>query len=97
MTKRLISIEDLAQIKVAGDPQVSPDGTRVLYTLKVGDVGKNKYYTHLWMAPVNGGSARQFTFGEVSDNSPRWSPDGQTIAFIRSKDKKTQIWRVAAD
>ncbi len=118
MTKRPITIEDLAHIHIVGDPQISPDGTRVLYTVKVTDVEKNKDFTHLWLSEsplplreqgrpalsrqqsrgVEGeGAARQFTFGEVNDSSPRWSPDGETIAFFRNKDKRTQIWCVAAN
>ncbi|MBI5880171.1 MAG: S9 family peptidase [Chloroflexi bacterium] len=97
MPKRPITIEDLAQIKGVGDPRISPDGARVLYTVKIGDVDKNKYYSHLWTIPTAGGNARQFTFGEVSDTSPRWSPEGGTIAFIRNKDRRTQIWLAALD
>ena len=86
MTKHPLTLEDLAQINLVGDPQLSPDGSRVLYTVKTTNVEKNKYFTHLWLSdtpltpspsPRKGeGSNRQFTFGEVSDNSPRWSPDG---------------------
>jgi dipeptidyl aminopeptidase/acylaminoacyl peptidase len=97
MPKQPISLADLAKPKLVGDPNLSPDGARVVYTIKITNIEKNKYFTHLWLANMNDGAPRQFTFGEVSDTSPRWSPDGQTIAFIRNKDKKTQIWLVAAN
>src|SRR5712692_2247982 len=111
MPKHPITLEDLARIKLVGDPQMSPNGARVLYTVKTVSVEKNKYFMHLWLADVpplrsGGGQVgvpRQFTFGEVSDASPHWQPlvpagsrDGEMIAFIRSKDKQTQIWLVAA-
>ncbi len=95
MPKHPITLEDLAAIKPVGDPQMSSDGTRVLYTVKSTNVEKNKYFTHLWISSVSDGSAMQFTFGEVSDSSPRWSPRDVMIAFVRTsggKDKKTQIW-----
>ena len=97
MPKQLITIQDLAKIKIVSDPQISPDGKRVLYVVKVANTEKNKTWSHLWLGNVNDQSTRQFTFGEVNDSSPRWSHDGRTIAFLRTKDKHTQIWLVPAD
>ncbi len=95
MPKQLITIQDLAKLRVVGDPQISPDGARVVFTVKDADAAKNKYWTHLWL--YQDGETRQFTFGEVSDTSPRWSPDGRRIAFLRNKDKRAQIWTMDAD
>ncbi|MBI4788444.1 MAG: S9 family peptidase [Chloroflexi bacterium] len=97
MPKQPITIQDLAKIKIVSDPQISPDGKRVLYVVKVTHAEKNKYWSHLWLAQVNDGQARQFTFGEVSDSAPRWSRDGRTIALLRTKDKRSQIWLVPTD
>ncbi|HEX9077609.1 MAG TPA: S9 family peptidase [Anaerolineae bacterium] len=97
MPKQFITIQDLAKLQVVGDPQISPDGKRVLYTVRIADTKKGKYWTHLWESRAEGGAARQFTSGEVNDSSPRWSHDGRTIAFIRNKDKETQIWLMPAD
>ncbi len=97
MPKPVLTIQDLAKIKIVGDPQMSPDGARVIYTVKISDADKNKYWTHLWLAETLGGAPQQFTFGDVSDTAPRWSSDGAMIAFIRNKDKRAQIWTVAAD
>ncbi len=97
MPKRKIVAEDLFKLKLLADPQMRPDGRKALFTVKTIDNEKNRYLSHLWLADVESGEVRQFTFGEVSDASPRWSPDGQRIAFLRTKEKRTQIWVIHAD
>ncbi len=97
MPKRLLTHEDLWQLKFVGDAQISPDGTRVVFTVKIIDKERNRYWSHLWLVDLKSEQTRQFTFGEVSDGSPRWSPDGKNIAFLRAKDKQMQIWLIPAD
>ena len=99
MAKRKVVAEDLLAIKLVGDPQVSPDGSKCVFTVKTIDGEKNRYLSHLWMADLTNGEVRQFTFGEVSDSAPRWSPDGTQIAFVRTdlREKRSQIWLIRAD
>jgi dipeptidyl aminopeptidase/acylaminoacyl peptidase len=97
MSKRRITIEDLLRLKFVADPQMSPDGKRVIFTVKTVDAEKNRYLSHLWMVEVTTGAARQFTYDEVQDVLPRWSPEGKQIAFLRTKDKRTQIWVIPSD
>ncbi|MCI2430536.1 S9 family peptidase [Candidatus Acetothermia bacterium] len=97
MSKRPIVAEDLMKLQYLGDPQISPDGRRVIFTVKTVESEKNRYLSHLWLADTESGDVRPFTFGEVSDASPRWSPDGKRIAFLRTKEKRTQIWLIPAD
>ena len=77
MAKRKVVAEDLLAIKLVGDPQVSPDGTKCLFTVKTIDAEKNRYLSHLWLADLTDGEVRQFTFGEVSDAAP---PVGHLMA-----------------
>ncbi|MDP6453770.1 MAG: S9 family peptidase [SAR202 cluster bacterium] len=97
MSNRGITPEDLCQLRLVGDPQISPDGERVAFTLKTVDSEKNRYQTHLWMADTAGGQTRQFTYGEGPDSAPRWSPDGSAIAFLRTVDQQIQIWAIPSD
>ncbi len=84
--KRLIKADDLLQYVFVSDPQISPDGSTIVFTRKhIG--GKNEYLTNLWMVDSHGKSEpRQFTSGG-KDHSPRWSSDGQRIAFIGGREK----------
>ncbi len=96
-TKRFITAEDLLKLRFPSDPQISPDGSKVVFVVKVINEEKNKYFSHLWLVSTDVGEPKQFTQGEVSDRSPRWSPDGKWIAFIRTRDKQTQIYVIPAD
>ena len=97
MSKRGITANDLCQLKLVGDPQIGPDGDEVVFTLKTVDSEKNRYITHLWMADIASGDTRQFTYGEGSDSGPRWSPDGNYIAFLRTVEQRAQIWTIPAN
>jgi dipeptidyl aminopeptidase/acylaminoacyl peptidase len=84
--------EDVYELVNAGDPRISPDGKRVAYTVTRLDQELNDYRAAIWVAPVDGGAEpTQFTSGTKRDVSPRWSPDGNWLAFAsnRGEDKKT--------
>lgn len=95
--KRSITAEDLYKLEVLSDIRISPDGGSVVYTVQRVDAKTEKKYSNLWLAPVNGAAAHQFTYGDQNDNHPRWSPDGSQIAFLSNrndKEKPAQIYLI---
>jgi dipeptidyl aminopeptidase/acylaminoacyl peptidase len=94
------------KLKAAGTPRVSPDGKRVLYTVSeaVMTADKSEFVTQIWMALLddktkpNGSAAGlprsvQLTFGDKSSTNPKWSPDGNWIAFTSTrKDNKSNLY-----
>ncbi len=100
--KRLLGALDLMKIATVGSPRISPDGSRVAYT--VGEVKMEKdeewkTVTQVWVVPTAGGKAMQYTRGDKSSTAPEWSPDGSMLAFLsdREKDGERQVWMMMAD
>jgi dipeptidyl aminopeptidase/acylaminoacyl peptidase len=86
-------IEDLFRFRRVADPQISPDGKQVVYTLTIVDLSANKTTTNLWLAPADGtGKPRQLTTTEKHDRHPRWSPDGQRLLFESDRSGENQLW-----
>lgn len=88
-----LSIDDLFSLKTVRNPQISPDGNWIAYTVSETDLAADKSETRLWMISTQGGDAIPMTAKGYSAGQPRWSPDNKFISFLASKnDGKTQVW-----
>lgn len=84
--KRPMTLEDLSRIALVSDPQASPDGQHIAWVVTHMDDDKDTYTSAIWLADADGANARQLTSGTARDASPRWSPDGSTVAFVSNRE-----------
>jgi dipeptidyl aminopeptidase/acylaminoacyl peptidase len=91
-----MTAHDLFAFKTVNDPQVAPDGTRVVFTVTELDEADNCYRAALWLVDLEGGEPRKLTSGRARDGQPRWAPDGARLAFTSDRNPdgagKGQIW-----
>src|SRR2546430_13587837 len=92
--ERRFTIDDRLKVRRGGGPQVSPKGDFVAFTITDVDKTVNKSTTQIYLVPLGGGEPRQLTNDEHSSSSPRWSPDGDKLAFISARDGADQIWTI---
>jgi len=92
---RSFSLDDLARIRHVSNPQVSPDGSRVAYTVRAVDAAEDRNVTHIWVSSWDAREAVRLTAGPKSETEPRWSPDGRFLAFLsgrRDPEEESQLW-----
>jgi dipeptidyl aminopeptidase/acylaminoacyl peptidase len=90
--KHAIAFEDFIALPSVSDPQLSPDGKWVAYTVTTPSLQDNRGIARVWVAELATGKTRQLTGGPGSDRQPRWSPDGKTLAFISTREGGAQVW-----
>jgi dipeptidyl aminopeptidase/acylaminoacyl peptidase len=91
------SVHDMLAMDRLSDPQVSPDGKRIVFVLRETDLEANKGRTDLWLVGTEGTGLRRLTSYPEGDSNPRWSPDGESIWFISTRSGSSQVWRIRID
>jgi dipeptidyl aminopeptidase/acylaminoacyl peptidase len=92
--KRLLRSDDIFRVRDVHDPQRSPDGKWVAYTVSSVDTAHDRNSSDIWMVSWDGAQQRQLTHTAESESSPRWSPDGKWLSFLSSRDggDGPQLW-----
>src|ERR1700694_5941636 len=80
---RRLEPDDLYAIKLVDDPQITPDGERIAYVVVKIDRTTYEYHRSIWVAASQPGQPRRYAAGD-NDTTPRWSPDGRSLAFVRA-------------
>ena len=95
--KKPFDVNALMALKRIGDPQISPDGKLVAFTVQTVDVAANKKPVQVFTVPLEGGTPRQITQDGESNQRPRWSPDSKRIAYLSDRGGSSQIWMMDPD
>jgi dipeptidyl aminopeptidase/acylaminoacyl peptidase len=95
--QKSFDVDALLKLSRVSDPQVSPDGRTIAFTVQTVDVAANKKFSNIYTIPVGGGSPARITSSGDTNERPRWSPDSHQIAFISDRSGTSQIWMMDAD
>jgi acylaminoacyl-peptidase len=83
---------DVFDLEVAEDPQISPDGSKIVYVRRASDIMTDRRRTALWIMDFDGSDHRPLTDGTSSVSSPRWSPDGGRLLYVSNEDGSSQLF-----
>ncbi len=90
---RLLTLEDLFELKAVGAPVLSPDGGWIAYTVRSTSLDDDRSETRIWMVSTADGTVLPMTGEGSSAGNPQWSPDGRYLSFLASRnDGETQVW-----
>ena len=87
----------LVRLDRVGAPSLSPDGSKVVYSVRTTDMEANKGAYDLWWTGFSDGVRHHLTTHDANDTDPSWSPDGKTVYFLSARSGSSQVWRIAID
>ncbi len=88
-----LTIDHYFELASVSDPQISPEGDWIAYTVNRSDLEEDKSRSRVWLVPARGGDPVAMTAEGESSSRPRWSPDGKYLAFLSARDDgQTQVW-----
>jgi dipeptidyl aminopeptidase/acylaminoacyl peptidase len=92
-----LPIDKALDIREPSDLNFSPDGKRVAFTVSEPPTTTRPSQRHIWVLDTATRSVRQWTSSAKSEQTPRWSPDGRTLAFLSDREDVMQIWLIPID
>ncbi len=95
--KAPFTVDAMLRLKRIGDPQLSPDGKTVAFTVQTIDLADNSKPTQIYTVPVDGGAPQQITHEGKANTRPRWTPDSRHIFFVSDRAGGSQIWSMDSD
>ncbi len=95
--KRPFTFDEMMKVKRVADPQLSPDGKWVSFTVTTYDVANNSRNSDIWLVSSEGGEPRQMTRSPKADERARWAPDSKRFAFVSTRSGTSQIWILGTD
>ena len=97
--QKAFSVDDLVRLDRVSDPQLSPDGRYVAFTVHETDLDADKRRADLWLLDLDADKAepRHLTRDPANDTNPRWSPDSRNIYFLSTRSGSSQVWRLSLD
>ncbi|SFU73092.1 S9 family peptidase [Pseudoduganella namucuonensis] len=93
---RGFTVEDLVRMERVGSPALSPDASKVVYTVRSTNMDKNRGNTQLWMIDLRAAKPvpRRLTQADASSSDPEWSPTGDALYFLSARSGSSQVWRL---
>ena len=88
MGKRKLQVNDLFELKSVTNPQLSPNGKEAVFVQTYLDEEENKYVSNLFHVDLASSEVTQWTYGDHSVSSPKWSTDGKQLAFLSNREEK---------
>src|SRR3984893_119784 len=95
--KQPFNVQALLKIARISEPQLSPDGKTVAFTVQTVDLAQNTKPKQIYVVPANGGAPRQITNQGTGNERPQWFPDSKRIALISDRGGSAQLWVMNAD
>ncbi|PHV05643.1 peptidase S9 [Janthinobacterium sp. BJB412] len=93
---RGFTVEDMVNMERVGSPLLSPDASKLVYTVRSTDLAKNGSNTQLWLLDLRAAKPvpQRLTQAAASSTDPEWSPNGDAIYFLSARSGSSQVWRL---
>ncbi|MEP6551325.1 MAG: DPP IV N-terminal domain-containing protein, partial [Gemmatimonadales bacterium] len=92
--QRKLELNDVYRLRDVSDPQLSPDGAWVAYTVSLPDTSEDQTNSDVWMTSWDGARSVRLTSSKTSEHAPRWSPDGRYLTFLSDRDDAREVDQV---